>query len=148
MKNKHNRKNGQRGGYHQFHKPAPKEEKDFGDFEELKEESSGDVKNPQQNNQPQGFARIRLPRPNQIIGVIEQRLGGARMMVSCTDKIPRNCRVPGRLKRELWLRPGDVVLIELWEFDKNKGDVIYKYHPASIEWLKKNGYLKSEASEF
>jgi translation initiation factor 1A len=70
------------------------------------------------------------------------------MMVKCLDGKTRNCRVPGRLKRELWLRPGDVVIIELWELDKNKGDVIFKYRSNQIEWLKRNGYLKSENNEF
>ena len=60
----------------------------------------------------------------------------------------RNCRVPGRLKRKLWLRPKDVVIVELWELDKDKGDIILKYKPNQIEWLKKKGYLKTEKNEF
>ena len=70
------------------------------------------------------------------------------MNVSCLDGKTRNCRVPGRLKRELWLRPGDIVIIEPWEFDKNRGDVIFKYRPAAVEWLKNNGYIKKEENEF
>ncbi len=93
-------------------------------------------------------SRVPLPKENQVIGIIEQRLGGNKMMVSCLDNKQRNCRVPGRLKRYLWLRPNDVVIVELWEFDKNRGDVILKYKPNQIDWLKKHGYLKSEKSEF
>jgi translation initiation factor 1A len=92
--------------------------------------------------------RVPLPRGEEVIGIIEQRLGGNKMMVACLDGKNRNCRVPGRLKRKLWLRPGDVVIIEPWELDKNKGDVILKYKPNQIEWLKKKGYLKTEKSEF
>jgi translation initiation factor 1A len=92
--------------------------------------------------------RVRLPRGKEVIGIIEQRLGGNKMLVACTDGKTRNCRVPGRLKRALWLRPGDVVIIEPWALDFNKGDVLYKYRPNQIDWLKKKGYLKSEASEF
>ncbi len=92
--------------------------------------------------------RVRLPRGEQVIGIIEQRLGGNKMMVSCLDGKSRNCRVPGRLKRALWLRPNDVVIVEFWEFDKDKADVIFKYRPNQIDWLKKNGYLKTEKSEF
>ena len=69
-------------------------------------------------------------------------------MISCLDGKTRNCRVPGRLKRALWLRPGDVVLIEPWELDEEKGDVIFKYPSNQIEWLKKNGYLETETEEF
>jgi translation initiation factor 1A len=92
--------------------------------------------------------RVRLPRKNEVIGVIEQRLGGNKMMVSCLDGKNRNCRVPGRLRRKLWLRPGDVVMIELWELDRNKGDVIYKYRPNQVEWMRKNGYLKTDSDGF
>ncbi|MFA4953609.1 MAG: translation initiation factor eIF-1A [Candidatus Pacearchaeota archaeon] len=94
------------------------------------------------------ITRARLPRGREVIGIIEQRLGGNKMLVNCTDGKIRNCRVPGRLKRELWLRPNDVVIIEKWELDNIKGDVLYKYRPNQIAWLRKNGYLKTGATEF
>jgi translation initiation factor 1A len=103
-------------------------------------------KKPEDENLP--VTRAPLPKGEEVIGIIEQRLGGNKMMVSCLDGKSRNCRVPGRLKRKLWLRPGDVVIIEPWELDKNKGDVILKYKPNQIEWLKKQGHLKEEKSEF
>jgi translation initiation factor 1A len=96
----------------------------------------------------QAIGRVPLPRGEETIGVIEQRLGGNKMLVNCSDGKVRNSRVPGRLKRKLWLRPGDVVIVEPWELDKNKGDVILKYKPNQVEWLKKNGHLKTEKSEF
>ncbi|MFH1608163.1 MAG: translation initiation factor eIF-1A [archaeon] len=92
--------------------------------------------------------RAPLPKQGQIIGIIEQRLGGNKMMVNCVDGKPRNCRVPGRLKRKLWLRPNDVVIIEPWELDNTKGDVLFKYRINQIEWLKSQGHLKTEKSEF
>jgi len=107
---------------------------------------------PKKNHNPVPEApvtRVRLPRGNeQVLGIIEQRLGGNKMMVSCLDGKSRNCRVPGRLKRALWLRPNDVVIVQFWEFDKDKADVLFKYRPNQIDWLKKNGYLKTEKSEF
>ena len=92
--------------------------------------------------------RVPLPRGEEVIGTVEQRLGGNKMFVVCLDGKTRNCRVPGRLKRKLWLRPGDIVIVEPWELDKNKGDIILKYKPNQVEWLKKKGYLKTEKSEF
>jgi len=101
-----------------------------------------------QKQQEEFIVRVRLPRGEEVIGIIEQRLGGNKMLVNCLDGKTRNCRVPGRLKRGLWLRPGDVVIIEPWELDKNKGDVIFKYRPNQIEWLKSKGYLKKDTLEF
>jgi translation initiation factor 1A len=115
------------------------------------EEEFKDINAEPENNEEnaeQKITRVKLPRHGEVLGIIEQRHGGNKMLVACLDGKNRNCRVPGRLKRALWLRPGDVVIIELWEFDKEKGDVIFKYRPNQIEWLKKNGYLKTEKNEF
>ncbi len=101
--------------------------------------------------QSQEPVRIKTPRGNQSIGVVEQRLGASRMRVHCLDGRTRVCRIPGRLTRGLWLREGDIVLVEPWEFGGDrKGDVIYKYRHSQIQWLKNKGYLKklSESEEF
>jgi len=94
------------------------------------------------------IVRAKLPRGKEVIGIIEQRLGGNKMNVNCLDGKTRNCRVPGRLRRKLWLRPDDVVIIEPWELDDEKGDVIFKYRKNQIAWLKREGYLKTEKTEF
>lgn len=96
-------------------------------------------------------SRVKLPRDNQSFGIVDQRLGASRMRVRCLDEKTRICRIPGRLKRKLWVREGDLVLVEPWEMGGNeKGDVIFKYRPSQIEWLKKKGYLKKleEVEEF
>ncbi|MBT3406949.1 translation initiation factor eIF-1A [Candidatus Woesearchaeota archaeon] len=87
--------------------------------------------------------RIKLPRGNECLGFVEQRVGGSRMKVRCLDGKNRICRIPGRLKRRLWVRESDIVIVEPWEFTGDvKGDVIFKYKPIQVSWLRKNGYLK------
>ena len=91
----------------------------------------------------QEIARIRLPRGKQVLGIVEQRLGGSRMHVKCLDAKKRICRIPGRMKRHLWVREGDIIIVEPWEFGgDDKGDVIYKYRKSQVDFLKKKGYLK------
>jgi len=107
-----------------------------------------DYFNKNQNQEEQRIIRARIPKKEEVIGIIEQRLGGNKMMVNCLDGKSRICRVPGKLRRKLWLRPNDVVIIKFWELDKNKGDVIFKYRSNQIAWLKKKGYLKTEKKEF
>lgn len=92
--------------------------------------------------------RVRLPKGKEVIGIIAQRVGGSRMFISCMDGKTRNCRVPGRLRRGMWLREGDVVIIEPWEFDDGKGNILYKYSKTAIEKLKSDGLLKTSGSEF
>jgi translation initiation factor 1A len=88
------------------------------------------------------FFRVRTPRGREVFGILEQRLGGSRCRVRCLDGKTRNCRIPGRLKRKLWVRDNDILLIEPWEFDGDeKGDIVFKYKPNQVMWLKKNGHL-------
>jgi len=102
--------------------------------------------NPVKEQQP---IRVRTPRDNEVLGIIEQRVGANRMIVKCLDGKERNCRIPGALRRELWIRPGDTVIIRPWEFESDKkGDVIFKYSPAAIQWLKRKGFLKEVEGEF
>ena len=97
---------------------------------------------------PEGPIRVRLPRDKEILGILDQRLGAGRISIRGLDGKSRNCRVPGRLKRRLWLREGDVVLVLPWEFDETKGDVIFKYNPTQVSWLRRKGYLKDIENEF
>jgi len=103
-----------------------------------------------QNTEATGeVLRVRLPRGKEVLGIIEQRLGAARMSVKCLDGKSRVCRIPGRFRRSLWLREKDVVLVEPWDFQGDaKGDIIFKYSFAAIDWLKKRGYLKIKEEEF
>ncbi|HDP73957.1 MAG TPA: translation initiation factor IF-1A [Candidatus Woesearchaeota archaeon] len=95
--------------------------------------------------------RVRLPEGRQVLGILETRLGGSRSRVICSDGKVRVCRIPGRLKRDLWVRPNDLLIIEPWEFDgDSKGDVLYKYRRSQVDWLRKRGFLKpfEEMSDF
>jgi translation initiation factor 1A len=88
--------------------------------------------------------RIKMPRGIQSIGVLDQRVGGSRSLVRCLDGKTRNCRIPGRLKRRLWVRPGDIVLVEPWELNQDdRGDIIYKYSKAQVNLLRRKGMLAS-----
>jgi translation initiation factor 1A len=97
----------------------------------------------EEERQQQEISRIKLPRGNQTLGILEQRLGASRTRVRCLDGKTRICRIPGRLKRKLWVRDGDILIIEPWEFGGDeKGDILFKYTPTQVVWLKARGHLK------
>ena len=99
----------------------------------------------------QEISRIKLPRGRQVLGILEQRLGASRMRVRCLDGKTRICRIPGRLKRRLWVRENDIVIAEPWEYSGDKkGDILYKYTNTQVVFLKNKGYLKKleEFDEF
>ena len=105
----------------------------------------------QQQALAEEIQRIRLPRAPQTFGVVEQRVGGSRMYVRCMDGKKRICRIPGRLKKHLWVRERDFVIVEPWELGgEEKGDIILKYRPNQVKWLKAKGYLRTleELDEF
>ena len=106
----------------------------------MRKEFRDKIEGMQQENE--GF-RVRTPRGREVIGMLQQRLGASRMRVVCLDGKTRVCRIPGRMKRKLWVREGDTVLVEPWELNGDvKGDIIFNYSKSQVEWLKKNNYLK------
>ena len=71
------------------------------------------------------FFRVRTPRGREILGILEQRLGGSRCRVRCLDGKTRNCRIPGRLKRKLWVRENDILLIEPWNLTAMRKEILF-----------------------
>ncbi|NOX71789.1 MAG: translation initiation factor eIF-1A [Candidatus Micrarchaeota archaeon] len=93
--------------------------------------------------QGQQIERVRMPRDKEIIGIVEEMLGGSRFRINCQDGNTRICRVSGKFKRNAWIRPGDVVIIEPWDVQGDeRGDVKWKYRLAQVEVLRKKGIFK------
>ena len=105
------------------------------EFDSFEEEKA-----PQQEGEQ--VVRVRTPRGKEVLGIVDQLLGLRKMYVRCFDGKTRLCRVPGRLRRSMWVRQGDVVIVEPWEFDEEKGDIIFTYRQTQVEWLRKKGLLK------
>lgn len=104
----------------------------------------------QNNNQPnqqqfQGqVLRVRLPKKGEVLGIVETRLGYGKSRVICQDQKTRICRIPGGMRRHLWVRPQNIVLVRLWEIGGDeKGDIIHQYSQAEVDWLKRKGFLKN-----
>ncbi|MBI2076707.1 MAG: translation initiation factor eIF-1A [Candidatus Aenigmarchaeota archaeon] len=87
--------------------------------------------------------RVRMPRGREVLGVIESMLGVNKIRVRCQDNKVRIVRIPGRLRKRIWMKENDIVLVEPWEIQKDKsGDVIWKYSPTEASWLRRKGILK------
>jgi translation initiation factor 1A len=95
----------------------------------------------QDNSDEAPKVRVKLPRGKELIGIVDQRVGGGRMLIKCSDGKTRNCKVPGRLRRALWIREGNYVLVQPWEFDDSKADVLFNYNPNAVQVLKERGLL-------
>ncbi len=96
----------------------------------------------------QEIARTRIPQKGEILGVLIEMLGSGRIRLECEDGFTRICRIPGKIRRRLWMRAGDLILVEPWKVQSNeRADVLWKYTPTQANWLKKKGFLKKVSYE-
>jgi len=87
--------------------------------------------------------RVRTPRGTELTGTVFEVLGGSRFKVECSDEKERICRIPGSSKRRMYIKIGDVVLVRPWDVQGDeRGDIIWRYKPAQVNWLTKKGFLK------
>lgn len=85
-----------------------------------------------------------LPGEGEVFGVAEKLLGYDRVLVKCMDGHTRLCRIRGKMKRRVWIREGDILLVAPWDFQFDKrGDITWRYKANQVDWLRKNGYLKA-----
>ncbi len=80
---------------------------------------------------------IPLPNPEEgttICGVI-RHLGGDFVLVRCVDGYERKARIPGKLRKKVWIIEGDIILVGLWGAGSDKCDVIHKYSKSEINML-------------
>ena len=78
--------------------------------------------------------RMVLPSANDVLGMAVRMLGFDRILVKCQDGKERLCRVRGKLKRRVWIREGDIVLVSPWEFQSDtRGDIFWRYRKNQTE---------------
>jgi len=88
--------------------------------------------------------RVRLPRrqDRELFGYVESLLGSNRIKVRGIDGVNRIARIPGKMKKRIWIREGDVVIIVPWDFQNDKADVVWRYTGPQVDWLQRKGFLK------
>ena len=85
---------------------------------------------------------LRLPTDAETGAVVTDMLGANRVRVRCADGTDRTARIPGRMQKRVWIREGDVVLVEPWEWQDAKGDITHRYEPAAADRLRETGYIE------
>jgi len=88
--------------------------------------------------------RVRLPRAHdrEVFGYVETLLGSNRLLVRCLDGKERMARIPGKMKKRIWIREGDVVIVVPWAFQDEKADVVWRYTGPQVDYLERKGFLK------
>ena len=83
-----------------------------------------------------------LPEQGELLGRVQKISGGNQVLVQCTDGVVRLCRIRGKMKRRMWIRESDIVLVSPWDFDPKRADIVWRYIRDHADWLENNGYLK------
>jgi translation initiation factor 1A len=82
------------------------------------------------------------PSQDEVLGVVVKLLGCDRIMVKCQDGKERLCRIRGKMKRRVWIREGDIVVVSPWDFQSDKrGDVVWRYTHSQADALRRKGLL-------
>ena len=94
------------------------------------------------------IARTRIPKEGEVLGIVELMLGSDKLRVQCNDGRERIVRIPGKLRKRVWIRVGDLILVQPWKvMSDRRGDVIWRYTHTQARWLEKKGYLKNISFE-
>jgi len=88
------------------------------------------------------LSNVHLPVGSDVLGIAVKMLGFDRVTVKCQDGHERLCRIRGKLKRRVWIRLGDVVLVSPWDFQSDaRGDICWRYRRNETGWLRSKGYF-------
>ena len=94
--------------------------------------------------------RLPLPRRHrgEIFGIANQLLGAARIRVMCEDSIARMGRITGKMKKKMWIREGDLLILRPWGFQEGKADILFRYSRTQAMYLSRRNLLPASIDIF
>jgi len=94
--------------------------------------------------------RLPLPRRNrgEVFGIASQLLGAARIRVMCEDNVSRMGRITGKMKKKMWIREGDLLVIRPWGFQEGKADILFRYSRTQSQYLARRNLLPPSMNLF
>ncbi|MGC9105804.1 MAG: translation initiation factor aIF-1A [Thermoprotei archaeon] len=96
--------------------------------------------------QPQ-VKELRKPESYEVICVVKKMLGAEHVQVVCLDGKERMGRIPGKYKKRMWIREGDVVIAQPWDFQPTKCDIVYRYEESELRKLIEEGVVDKDVLE-
>jgi translation initiation factor 1A len=94
--------------------------------------------------------RLPLPRRSrgEIFGIASQLLGAARIKVMCEDSVSRMGRITGKMKKKMWIREGDLLILRPWGFQEGKADILFRYSRTQSQYLARRNLLPASIDIF
>ena len=76
-----------------------------------------------------------------MFAIADQILGGRRVRAVCEDGESRLARIPGKMRRRQWVREGDLIVVQPWDFQDEKANVCMRYTKTQSLYLSRKGVL-------
>ncbi len=92
-----------------------------------------------------GRTGLRMPEEQEVFAVVTDMLGANRVEVRCMDDKERTARIPGRMQKRVWIREDDIVLVEPWDWQDEKGDITWRYDKSEADQLREEGQIPEMA---
>ena len=113
-----------------------------------KQEKKGKQKRGAQDVTPE-ITRVKYPnkRMGEMFARVVDIYGNERMQVFCEDGKHRIGRIRGKIKKRVWVRKGDLVIINPWEWETEtkdglgKCEITWRYMRHEIAWLDRNNKI-------
>ena len=85
----------------------------------------------QYESEEQNEEILRCPFPSrkegEMFAVADQLLGASRIKIMG--------RIPGKIRKRMWIREGDLLIVKPWEFQADKADIMYRYTKTQASYL-------------
>jgi translation initiation factor 1A len=88
-------------------------------------------------------SRVKFPnrRLGEMFGRVTDIYGNDRMGIFCEDGKHRIGRIRGKIKKRVWIRRGDLVVVNPWDWEtevqdkSGKCEITWRYTRTEISWL-------------
>ncbi|WP_224447178.1 translation initiation factor eIF-1A [Haloprofundus salilacus] len=88
-----------------------------------------------------GRRNLRMPTDDEQFALVTNMQGYGRVRLRCNDGEERMGRIPGRMRKRIWIREGDIVLVEPWDWQDEKADIVWRYDNQDAEQLREEGHI-------
>ena len=93
--------------------------------------------------------RVKFPNKNlgEMFGRVVGILGNDRMEIFCEDGKHRIGRIRGKIKKRVWIRLADLVIVNPWEWETEtegkmgKCEITWRYMKHEISWLERKNRI-------
>jgi translation initiation factor 1A len=90
----------------------------------------------------EGRRDLRMPDDGEVFAEVTDMLGANRVTVRCADGVERTARIPGRMQKRVWIREDDLVIVEPWDWQDEKADIVHRYEQSEADQLRNEGHIQ------